>query len=124
MTNNKAVITHYLRALSGRPKPSEIVRGYVDDERLAKHIADIEAAFPNYEILADDMLEEGDRVVVRGNFRGVHRGPFAGVEPTGKSVSAGLIVIYRVQNGRIADHWMQFDLFTLLQQIQGSAAPE
>jgi predicted ester cyclase len=90
----------------------------VADEVLAKHIADSEAAFPNYELIAEEMAAEGDLVVVRGEFRGVHLGPFAGIEPTGKAVSAGLIIIYKVQNGKIVNHWMQFDTFSLLQQLQ------
>ena len=118
MTEPKTLITDYLRTLSGQPKPLELVRRYVADERLAKHIAEIEAAFPSYEIIIEDLLAEGDKVVVRGEFKGIHRGPFAGIEPTGKSVSAGLIVIYAIASGRIVDHWMQFDLFTLLQQLQ------
>lgn len=73
-------------------------------------------------ILADDILGERDMVVVRSSFRGVHRAPFAGIEATGKSVSAGLIIVYRVENGRIVDHWMQFDLFARLQQLQSAAA--
>jgi len=121
MTDPKTLITDYLRTLSGQPKPPELVRRYVADERLAKHIAEIEAAFPSYEINIEDLLAEGDRVVVRGEFQGVHRGPFAGIAPTGKSVSAGLIIIYAIASGRIVDHWMQFDLFTLLQQIQSSS---
>ena len=122
MTEPKTLITDYLRTLSGQPKPLELVRRYVADERLAKHIAEIEAAFPSYEIIIEDLLAEGDKVVVRGEFRGIHRGPFAGIEPTGKSVSAGLIIIYAVASGRIVDHWMQFDLFTLLQQLQSPSA--
>jgi predicted ester cyclase len=122
MIETKTLITDYLRTLSGQPKTPELVRLYVADERLAKHIADVEAAFPSYEIILEDLLAEGDKVVVRGNFRGIHRGPFAGIEPTGKSVSAGLIVIYAIANGRIVDHWMQFDLFALLQQLQSSSA--
>ena len=118
MTDPKTLITDYLRTLSGQPKPPDLVRRYVADERLAKHIAEIEAAFPSYEILIEDLLAEGDKVVVRGEFWGIHRGPFAGIEPTGKSVSAGLIIIYAIASGRIVDHWMQFDLFTLLQQLQ------
>ena len=122
MTEPKTLITDYLRTLSGQPKPLELVRRYVADERLAEHIAEIEAAFPNYEIIREDLLAEGAKVVVRGEFKGIHRGPFAGIEPTGKSVSAGLIIIYAVADGRIVDHWMQFDLFTLLQQLQSSSA--
>jgi predicted ester cyclase len=122
MIENKTLITDYLRTLSGQPKTPDLVRQYVSDERLAKHITDVEAAFPNYEIIVDDLLAEGDKVVVRGNFRGIHRGPFAGIEATGKSVSSGLMIIYRIANGRIIDHWMQFDMFMLLQQLQTSAA--
>jgi predicted ester cyclase len=118
MTEPKTLITDYLRTLSGQPKPPDLVRRYVADERLAKHIAEIEAAFPSYEILIEDLLAEDDKVVIRGEFRGIHRGPFAGIEPTGKSVSAGLMIIYAIASGRIVDHWMQFDLFTLLQQLQ------
>jgi predicted ester cyclase len=121
MTNPKSFITEYLSALSGNAKTPALVQRYVSDERLARHIADIEAAFPNYELVPEDMLAEGDKVAVRGVFRGTHRGPFAGVQPTGKSVSAGLIIIYAVAAGRIADHWMQFDLFTLMQQLQAPA---
>ena len=122
MTEPKTLITDYLRTLSGQPKPPEVVRRYVADERLALHIAEIEAAFPSYEITIEDLLAEGEKVVVRGEFKGIHRGPFAGIEPTGKSVSAGLIIIYAIAGGRIVDHWMQFDLFTLLQQLQSPSA--
>ena len=122
MIENKTLITDYFRTLSGQPKTPDLVRQYVSDERLAKHIADVETAFPNYEIILEDLLAEGDKVVVRGNFRGIHRGPFASIESTGKSVSAGLMIIYRIANGRIVDHWMQFDMFMLLQQLQPSAA--
>jgi hypothetical protein len=122
MNENKDLITEYLRALSGRAKSPELVGKYVTDPKLAAHITEVEAAFPAYELIAEDVLSEGDKVVVRGKFRGVHQSLFAGIEPTGKQVSAGLIIIYRIDNGRIAEHWMQFDLFTLLQQLQSSSA--
>ena len=118
MIENKKLITDYLRTLSGQPKTPDLVRRFVGDERLVKHIAEIEAAFPSYEIILEDLLAEGDKVVARGDFHGTHHGAFAGIEPTGTSVSAGLIIIYRIANGRIIDHWMQFDLFALLQQLQ------
>ena len=122
MSQNQNLVSDYLRALSGQPKPPELVTRYVADAKLAEHIAQVEAGFPRYEIVLEEIFGERDLVVVRGTFRGVHRGPFAGVEPTGRSVSAGLIIIYRIENDRIAEHWMQFDLFTLLQQLQGSSA--
>src|SRR4051794_23321198 len=112
MPDPKSLVTEYLNALSGHPKAPALVHQYVSDERLAEHISTVEAAFPEYELVVEDILTEGDRVVVRAEFRGQHQGPFAGIEPTGKSVSAGLIIIYAIRDGCIADHWMQFDLFT------------
>jgi predicted ester cyclase len=122
MVEPKTLITEYLRTLSGRPKTPEMVQLYVADERLAKHIAQTEAAFPAYEIIIQDVLADGAKVAVRGEFRGVHRGEFAGIEATGKSVSADLIIIYAVARGRIVDHWMQFDLLTLLDQLKSASA--
>ena len=122
MNDTRTLITDYLRTLSGQPKTPELVARYVAHEGLAKHIADVEAAFPSYEILIEDLLAEGDKVVVRAEFRGTHRGSFAGIEATGKSVSAGLIIIYAIANGRIVDYWMQFDAATLMQQLQTASA--
>ena len=122
MNENKRLIKSYLDALSGRNKTPELVAKYVADKALAQHIAEVEAAFPSYELIPEQTLGEDDMVVVRGTFRGVHRGAFAGIDPTGKAVSAGLIIIYEVQNNRIVHHWMQFDLFSLLQQLQDKSA--
>jgi predicted ester cyclase len=55
---------------------------------------------------------------VRGLFRGVQRGSFAGIPPSGKAVSARLIVIYRVEGGRIVEHWLQFDLSGVFKQLK------
>jgi hypothetical protein len=120
--DNKSLIKSYLDALSGREKTPALIAKYVADPALAVHIAEVEAAFPAYELNAEQMLGEADMVVVRGTFRGVHRGPFAGVDPTGKTVSAGLIIIYQVENEQIVRHWMQFDLFSLLQQLADKSA--
>jgi predicted ester cyclase len=88
--------------MAGHSKTPDLVRRYVSDSGLEEHIAQLEAAFSKYEILVEDMLAERDMVVVRGTFRGLYRGVFAGVEPTGKLVSAGLMIIYRIENRRIA----------------------
>lgn len=122
MTQHQNLIKDYLRALSGQPKAPELVARYVADAKLAEHIAQVEGAFPRYEIVSEEILGERDLVVVRGTFRGVHRGAFAGIEPTQRSVSAGLIIIYRIENDLIVEHWMQFDLFSLLQQLQAASA--
>jgi len=121
MVEPKTLISDYLRTLSGQSKTQERISRYVDDPKLTQHILDVEAAFPRYELIAEDLLCDGNKVVLRGKFKGVHRGAFADVQPTGKTVTAGLMIIYAVQNGRIVDHWMQFDTFGLMEQLRASA---
>ncbi len=114
---NKALVRQYLEAISGREKPAETVERYVSNEALKQHIAEFEAAFPRYEIIVEDMIAEGDMVVIRALGRGTHQGEFAGIAPTGKQVEFPAIIIYRIEDGKIAEFWMQADVMSLMQQL-------
>jgi predicted ester cyclase len=120
---NKAFIRRYFEALSGKDKPAAVVNRYVSDEELKHHIALYEAAFPSYQLIAEDMIAEGDKVVVRSTFRGTHKGDLMGIPPTGKQVTMPLILIYRIADDKIVDHWMQADALGLLQQLGAIPAP-
>jgi predicted ester cyclase len=122
VSQNKQLIAEYLNTLSGHPKTPELVARFVSDPNLVEHIEQVEAGFPSYELVAEDTIGERDLVAVRGVFRGVHRGSFAGVEPTSRSAEATLMIIYRILDGRISEHWLQFDSASLLQQLQSEAA--
>ena len=120
---NKQFVARYLDALSGKPKTPELVARFVSDRGLAEHIQQVEAAFPSYEIEVHELMAERDLVAVRGTFRGVHRGAFAGVDATGRPVSAGLMITYRIDGDQIVEHWMQFDGAALMAQLtEGSIA--
>ena len=119
---SKQFIGRYLQALSGQTKTADVVATFVSDPALVAHINDVESAFPAYELIAEDLIAEGDRVAMRGVFQGVHRGAFAGVAPTGQLVSAPLMIVYRIQDGRIAEHWLHFDGAALVAQLQRAAA--
>ena len=121
INHNKQLVAKYLEALSGRPKTADIIARFVSDPSLIEHIKQVESGFPCYELTANEILAERDMVTVRGVFRGVHRGPFVGLNPTGKDVTANLIIIYRIEDDRIAEHWLQFDLLSLIEQIKTEA---
>jgi predicted ester cyclase len=114
---NKELIRRYLEAISGKPKPESVLRLFVAEQALIDHIQTAEAAFPLYHLDAEEMLAEGDLVSLRGKWRGVHQGPFAGIPPTGKPVEVTIFITYKVQGGKIVDHWMLTDNMMLLQQI-------
>jgi predicted ester cyclase len=122
MSNSKRLVLQYLEALSGKAKPADVVARFVSDTALAEHIRKVEAAFPAYELHAAQVIAEGDLVAMRGTFRGVHRGTFAGIDATGIRASADLMIVYRVEGDKIAAHWMQFDAAGLMAQLQTAVA--
>ena len=122
-TANKQLIGQYFQALSGQPKPLTLLQRYVTDPALIEHISQAEASFPNYELIAHQVIAENDLVAVRATFRGTHRGAsFFGVEPNGATASGDFMIIYRIENGRIAQHWIQFDGAALVAQLQKATA--
>ena len=121
-TANKTFVRRYVDALSGVAKTPDLLRQFVADEQLLQHVATIEAGFPRYEISADDMIAEGDKVVLRATFRGTHAGDFAGLAPTQRKVTQPFIIIYRVEGERIVEHWISIDMLSFMQQL--GAIPE
>jgi predicted ester cyclase len=118
-TDSKQLVEEYLKSLSGQPKTEKLLEQYVSDPSLKEHIRVVEAAFPAYELVPSQIVAEGDTVAARGSFHGVHKGEFAGIQPTGKSVSADLMIFYRVSEGRIAEHWLQLDMAGLIERLRG-----
>ncbi|GAA1159521.1 ester cyclase [Kribbella jejuensis] len=83
---------------------------------LADRFRMLTSAFaPRFEI--EDMVAEGDRVVVRWTNTGTHVGDFAGIPPTGRSFQIAGIDIYRVEANQVAEHWHVVDELRMLQQL-------
>lgn len=74
-------------------------------------------AFPDLTVDIQDMITEGDRVVTRKVMRGTHRGDLWGAPPTGKEVQLEVIDIFRVADGKLAEHWTQLDLLAVARQL-------
>lgn len=80
--------------------------------------------FPDAEAVIEDLIAEGDKVVSRYVFRGTHNGPFMGIPATGKQVEMGGIEVVRFFEGRMVEHWEQFDALGLMQQLGAVPTPE
>lgn len=72
----------------------------------------------------EDVVAEGDRVVVRWRHRGTHVGAFLGIPATGKTFDIAGIDIYRVAGDRLAEHWHVVDQLAMLSQLGLLPAPE
>ena len=75
------------------------------------------SAFPDSHFTVEDMIAEGDRVVVRHTFRGTHKGDFMGIPPTGKQVTVTGISLSRLANGKGVEAWFNGDDLGLMQQL-------
>jgi steroid delta-isomerase-like uncharacterized protein len=74
-------------------------------------------AFPDVQGTVEDVLAEGDRVVVRWTEQGTHQGEYAGIAATGKAMQWTGISIYRLAEGQIVEMWVQMDHLGLLRQL-------
>ena len=80
-------------------------------------------AFPDARIAVDASVAERDMVASRWMLTGTHRAEFQGVPPTGKAVTMAGIEFNRIADGKIAEHWAQFDLLAVMQQIGALPSP-
>jgi predicted ester cyclase len=80
-------------------------------------------AFPDMHYTIEDLFGAGDRVAVRWTARGTNTGPLAGAAPTGKAVTVSAVYIFRVEQGRLAEAWGDFDALGMQQQLGLLPAP-
>lgn len=85
-------------------------------DELKKIIAASHEAL-DMEITQDNIFAVDDKVVVLLTFRGKHIDPFLGISPTKKTVSWTCIEIYRIENSKIMERWVQADTAGLMRQL-------
>ena len=96
------------------PSNPEEVRGLQAAKQAA---ADYRRAFPDLRVTVEDLIAEGDKVAARLRVRGTHLGDLNGIVPTGRRVDFTGIVISRVEGGRIAEDWANFDDLGMMRQL-------
>jgi predicted ester cyclase len=84
-------------------------------ERLERQFC---LAFPDAHHTVDDLIAEGDRVVLRTTARATHRGDFEGIARTDRSVKFTGLVVYRIQHGKITESWGEIDFLRLIRELR------
>lgn len=90
-------------------------------EAFRDYYSAIRSAIPDARYEIDDLIAEGDRVVVRWRMLGTHKGAFGDIPASGKSIILKGIAIYRVEDGILMERWVVSDLHGVLEQIRGTA---
>ena len=114
---NKELVIEYFNAISGVKKSRELMEKYISDNHLIEHIEFFDSVFPAYEIFADEMLAEGNRVVVRARAKGRHEGELNGIPPTYKNIEFPFSIGYEIENNKIVSHWLIADQMLLMEQL-------
>ena len=87
-----------------------------------EYYAAMRAAVPDARYEVDDLIAEGDKVVVRWTLLGTHEGSFQGIAPTGRAIALKGIAIYRVDRGKLMERWVVSDLHGLLEGLRAPSA--
>ena len=88
---------------------------------LVEFVREFRQAFPDFHDTIDDQVAEGDKVVTRFTSTGTHRRALMGLQPTNKRANWMGIVIDRIEEGKIAEQWVSWDLFGMMQQLRAIA---
>lgn len=91
-------------------------------EGTKRTVAMYRDAFPDLAFTIDDVIAEGDKVVVRWTATGTHQGEIMGVPASGNKSTVSGIGIDRFEDGKIVEAWNAWDTLGLMQNI--GAIPE
>ena len=86
-------------------------------EALKQGVTAFRSIFPDTHLTTEDVIAEGDKVVVRISGSGTHMAEFAGIQATGKKVTWTGIAIGRCAGGKLVEVWSNEDALGRLQQL-------
>ena len=90
---------------------------HMDWNRHKQLLATITRAFPDLHHNIKEMVAEGDKVAVRLNVTGTHKGEFQGISPSGRKLSLDEMAFLTIIEGRITEGWITSDTMSFMQQI-------
>lgn len=100
------------------PFRTDFVRG---PEALGQLVLFYRLAFSEVKVTAEQIIAEGDAVVVRWSAVGRNTGDLLGLPPTGRVATTSGVDVLRIADGRIVEGWVSWDTLSLLEDL---VAPE
>lgn len=93
--------------------------GVAGTEGVADLLATLLKGAPDLRVVIQDIFGSGDRVAARVTVEGTHTGEFFGQPGSGRRFAVNEILIYRIQDGKIAETWQLLDVAGLRIQVMG-----
>lgn len=79
--------------------------------------ADWFKAVPDWHYTLTKIVSEGDTVWAYGTYSGTQKGDWLGIPASHKSYSIHAVDIFRIENGKLAEHWDVIDTYGLFKQL-------
>ena len=86
-------------------------------ESEKKRVTFYRTAFHDLRLTIEDILAEGEMVMVRWSCKGTHKGDLNGIAPTGKQIAISGMSTVRFANGKMLEGWINWDALGLMQQL-------
>src|SRR5258708_31801767 len=93
------------------------VLGQKGPSAFAETVQGLRQGFPDIQWTIEDLVAEGDKVVVRWSWQGTHRGAFRAFPATQNPVNDHAIAIYQFRGSQIIRAWIETDRLGFLQQL-------
>jgi steroid delta-isomerase-like uncharacterized protein len=74
-------------------------------------------SMPDQKVTVEMLIAEGDKVAAYATYTGILTGPMCDFPATGKSVASKFISIFRIEDGRISEIWVEWDNLSMLTQL-------
>jgi steroid delta-isomerase-like uncharacterized protein len=99
------------------PRRVDHTFGSQNAEQAKQFFGMVHQAFPDLHAEVHDVIAEGELVAARVTYTGTHQGEFLGIPATGKQTTTNGVDLFRMQDGRQAEHWGGPDMFSFLVQL-------
>ncbi|OOR23027.1 MULTISPECIES: ester cyclase [Bacillus cereus group] len=87
-------------------------------EDYAEHVREMIEVYGNFSLEIQEFLVQGSKVYVRWKQVGMHLGEIDGYQPTGLPIIQIASAVYRVEDGKIAEYWIQIDRSGIQNQLE------
>ena len=72
---------------------------------------------PDLELPIEDVIAEGEKVLVRLRVRGTHGGELMGIPATGRRIDIAVLDLFQIRDGKLIEHWALLDNLGMLRQL-------
>ena len=83
-----------------------------------KQLADaLLPGIPDMTLPIEDVIAEGEKVLVRLRVKGTHNGPLMGMAPTGRKIDIAVLDLFQIRDNVLIEHWALLDNLGMLKQL-------